>query len=66
VGDVRWSAGKEDTMPTYEYRCLKCGEEFTRIMSIAEYEKGGVVCPKCGGETKQQMSQFIPKTSRKS
>ncbi len=53
-------------MPTYEYRCLKCGEEFTRVMSISEFEKGGVVCPKCGGDTQQLMSQFIPKTSRKS
>lgn len=53
-------------MPTYEYLCLKCGEEFTRVMSISEYDRGGVTCPKCGGDVKQQMSQFIPKTSRKS
>ncbi|MCL6622608.1 MAG: zinc ribbon domain-containing protein [Syntrophobacterales bacterium] len=53
-------------MPTYEFQCLKCKEEFTRVMSISEFEKGGVVCPKCGGEAKQLMSQFIPKTSRKS
>jgi|UniRef100_A0A7C3SKG1 putative FmdB family regulatory protein len=53
-------------MPTYEYVCQKCGEEFTRTMSLSEHEKEKVVCPKCGGEAKQIMSLFIPKTSRKS
>jgi putative FmdB family regulatory protein len=54
-------------MPTYEYVCLKCGEQFTRIMSLKEFEAGQVTCPKCKTEeVKQQMSQFIPKTSRKS
>jgi putative FmdB family regulatory protein len=54
-------------MPTYEYACLKCGEKFTRIMSLKEFESGQVTCPKCNSaEVKQQMSQFIPKTSRKS
>jgi putative FmdB family regulatory protein len=58
---------RRKTMPTYEYKCNACGEEFVRIMSISEYEKGGVACPKCNSaDTKQQMSPFIPKTSRKS
>lgn len=53
-------------MPTYEYLCEKCGEAFTRIMSIREYEAAKVTCPKCNsGEVKQQMSEFIAKTSRK-
>jgi putative FmdB family regulatory protein len=54
-------------MPTYEYVCGKCGEEFVRIMSLREYESGKVPCPKCQSEdTRQQMTAFIPKTSRKS
>ena len=54
-------------MPTYEYMCAKCGEQFVRIMSIKEYEAGQVTCPKCkASEVKQQMSEFISKTSRKS
>jgi putative FmdB family regulatory protein len=54
-------------MPTYEYVCGKCGEEFVRIMSLKEYESGKVPCPKCQSEdTRQQMSAFTPKTSRKS
>ncbi len=54
-------------MPTYEYVCSKCGAEFVRIMSLTEYEAGRIACPKCNSaEVKQQMSHFIPKTSRKS
>jgi putative FmdB family regulatory protein len=54
-------------MPTYEYLCGKCGEEFVLIMSISEYEAGNITCPKCqSGDVKQQMSAFNPKTSRKS
>jgi putative FmdB family regulatory protein len=54
-------------MPTYEFLCEKCGEEFTRTMSLSEFEAGKPVCPKCGAvEVKQLMSHFIPKTSRKS
>jgi putative FmdB family regulatory protein len=54
-------------MPTYEYVCGKCNEEFVRVMSLSEFESGQVTCPKCQSEdVKQQMSTFIPKTSRKS
>ncbi len=54
-------------MPTYEFVCEKCGETFSRVMSIREYESEKVTCPKCDApEVKQQMSEFIAKTSRKS
>jgi putative FmdB family regulatory protein len=54
-------------MPTYDYLCSQCGHEFTRIMSISEYEAVKVTCPKCNSpEVKQQMTVFISKTSRKS
>jgi len=54
-------------MPTYEFLCGKCGEEFTRVMSIHERETAKVTCPKCNSDDiKQQMSTFISKTSRKS
>jgi putative FmdB family regulatory protein len=54
-------------MPTYEYVCQKCGEQFVRIMSFKDYEAGQVACPKCNAtEVKQQLSPFISKTSRKS
>uniref|UniRef100_A0A7V4G781 Zinc ribbon domain-containing protein n=1 Tax=Desulfobacca acetoxidans TaxID=60893 RepID=A0A7V4G781_9BACT len=54
-------------MPTYEFQCSQCGEVFTRIMSISEFSRGGITCPKCSsGEVKQQMTTFTAKTSRKS
>ena len=34
-------------MPTYEYRCGKCGEAFEVVCSIAEREQKAV-CPACG------------------
>jgi putative FmdB family regulatory protein len=54
-------------MPTYEYVCGKCGEQFMRIMSFKEYAEAKVTCPKCQSpEVRQQLSQFIARTSRKS
>jgi len=54
-------------MPTYEYLCGKCGEVFTLILSMREFESGKVACPKCqSADVKQQMTTFTPKTSRKS
>ena len=54
-------------MPTYEFVCNQCREEFMRIMSLKEFEAGQITCPKCSSaDVKQQMSHFIPKTSRKS
>ena len=54
-------------MPTYEYVCVKCGEQFVRIMSFTDYEAAQVACPKCkAADVKQQLSPFISKTSRKS
>jgi putative FmdB family regulatory protein len=58
---------KEETMPTYEFQCTQCQHEFTLIMSISEYARGGHTCPKCGSTgVKQLISTFIAKTSRKS
>jgi putative FmdB family regulatory protein len=46
---------------------MKCKKPFTIVMSISEYEKGKVKCPKCGkGQVKQQVTTFQTKTSRKS
>lgn len=54
-------------MPTYEFQCTQCQHEFTLIMSISEYARGGHTCPKCGSTgVKQLISTFIAKTSRKS
>jgi putative FmdB family regulatory protein len=56
-----------ETMPTYEYRCDRCGEEFGRVMSLSEHEAVKVTCPKCSSpEVTQLLTGFIAKTSRKS
>ncbi len=54
-------------MPTYEYKCEACKEEFMLIMSLSERDKTRVTCPKCRSEEiKQLISAFTSKTSRKS
>ncbi len=54
-------------MPTYEFMCQKCEKPFTLVMSISDYEKKKVQCPKCESKrVKQQITSFQTKTSRKS
>ncbi len=56
-------------MPTYEYACEKCGNEFTLIQTIREYEKekDRTRCPKCKSKkVRQVLSLFTAKTTRKS
>jgi len=54
-------------MPQYVFLRQDCNKEFTRILHIAEMEKGGVVCPHCGGNrVTQQVAAFSVVTPRKS
>ena len=54
-------------MPTYEYRCESCGENFERRESITEHEIAEPKCPKCGsGKVARAVSAFYAKTSKKS
>ncbi len=54
-------------MPTYAFKCTKCGRKFEEILSFKEYEKGKRKCPKCGsGGVEQVLETFYAKTSRKS
>lgn len=54
-------------MPTYEYRCQSCGQEFSRIMSLQEKETAKVTCPQCqSSDVVQQMATVVTFTSRKS
>jgi len=41
-------------MPTYDYRCTKCGTEFQEFQKITA--KPGAKCPKCGGKSERQLS----------
>ena len=54
-------------MPTYEYLCEDCLEEFAVIMSMAAHGTTPVICPKCASEkVTQQYSVFFARTSKKS
>jgi putative FmdB family regulatory protein len=54
-------------MPTYVFRCVKCGHEFERVMTVTQREKARPSCPKCKGRKVQPvLSGFFAKTSRKS
>jgi putative FmdB family regulatory protein len=37
-------------MPTYQYRCEKCGKKFERTETISEHEAIKSKCPKCGSK----------------
>jgi putative FmdB family regulatory protein len=41
-------------MPTYEYRCTKCGTLFEVVKKITA--RPGSRCPKCGGKAERQLS----------
>jgi putative FmdB family regulatory protein len=65
--DNLFGVGRRGHMPLYEYWCDGCGREVSVTMSMSEREKGGVVCPQCGGrELKALVGSFFSKTSRKS
>jgi putative FmdB family regulatory protein len=62
-GFSRW----RNAMPTYQYRCEKCGEVFEHAEHLAEHATAHPNCPKCGSEKIQHIpTPFVAKTSRKS
>jgi putative FmdB family regulatory protein len=53
-------------MPTYQYRCEKCGAVFERVEHMSEHAAAHK-CPKCGSENVHSApTPFMAKTSRKS
>jgi putative FmdB family regulatory protein len=54
-------------MPTYEFLCTACKKTVSTTLTLAEYEKGKIVCPKCGGrKLNQRETAFYAVTSKKS
>ena len=54
-------------MPQYQYLCKNCNKAFSMIMTLAEYLKGKVACPKCKSKkVEQQVASFFTVTSKKS
>jgi putative FmdB family regulatory protein len=37
-------------MPTYQYRCEKCGKMFERTETMSEHEAAKPQCPNCGSK----------------
>jgi len=54
-------------MPHYEFLCHACEKIFTKILTLAEYEEGKVVCPHCGSnkEVEQSWSAFYAISPKK-
>jgi putative FmdB family regulatory protein len=54
-------------VPTYEFRCRKCGETFALRERISEHGRQPVACPKCKSkDVEHLMSDFYARTPRKS
>ena len=54
-------------MPTYEYACRKCNRKFAITITVSEYEKKRVKCPKCTStDVARRVSGFYALTSKKS
>jgi len=54
-------------MPSYEYKCGRCGKRFAVVQRISAHTGRAPACPKCKSRrTHQEFSTFFAKTSRKS
>ncbi len=57
---------RETTMPTYDYICRHCGQEFQRVERISEHEKAKPKCPKCkSSKVERVLTGVFVKTSKK-
>jgi putative FmdB family regulatory protein len=57
----------EEAMPHYSFFCRACKKEFSKVLTLAEYEKGGTVCPHCKSkDVEQRWAAFYAVTSKKS
>ncbi|MHC4538172.1 MAG: FmdB family zinc ribbon protein [Planctomycetota bacterium] len=52
-------------MPTYEYKCRKCGSTFERTLSYAKHKRVPK-CPGCGSaKVEQLICSFLALTGKK-
>jgi putative FmdB family regulatory protein len=65
---VEWKRQSlEIAMPTYRYRCHKCGKKFETSETISEHETSKAKCPKCGSRKVVQIpGNVFVVTSKKS
>ena len=53
-------------MPQYNFLCRACKKEFSRILTLSEHEKGGIVCPHCKSkDVEQRWAAYYAVTSKK-
>ncbi len=54
-------------MPTYDFKCLSCGHDFSLTLTVKERESGKIKCPSCNStKIEQVITSFFVKTSKKS
>lgn len=54
-------------MPSYTYRCAKCGKRFEVVERISAHTGRSPACPKCKSRsTRQLLTAFYAKTGKKS
>lgn len=54
-------------MPVYSFTCKECKKSFTQQMTLAEYEKRRVACPKCNSKkVEQRVAAFFAVSAKKS
>ena len=54
-------------MPTYTFVCKDCKKSFTQMMTLADYEKSKVACPKCSSKkVEQKVAAFFAVSAKKS
>ena len=57
----------EGAMPQYNFICRACKKEFSKILTLSEYEKGKIACPHCRSkDVEQRWAAFYAVTSKKS
>jgi putative FmdB family regulatory protein len=60
------SAGGNEPMPIFEYKCRKCGENF-EVLFRSRDEKLVVACPQCGSKKAERLlSAFAGKVGNTS
>lgn len=54
-------------MPTYDYHCTKCGNDFSIIEHIATHEASKAKCPSCKSKKVERVfGNVMVKTKKKS
>src|SRR6516164_2677019 len=44
-------------MPRYDFLCRACEREFSKILALSKYAKGGIVCPHCKSKNEKRQAR---------